>query len=134
MSITRVNDFDGVARNDASLSDARVVDQDVWHTVFFGDFVGVRVHRGLIGDVELVGVCGAAGLVDHRCGLFRGIEVDVGKDDLGAPPREGERRFSSDAASAAGDHQQLSAESRGVLRHFSPSWFVGWVSALLTEG
>ena len=111
MSITRVNDFDGVARNGARLSDARVVDQDVWHTVLFGDFVGVRVHRGLIGNVELIGVCGAAGLVDHRRGLFRGIEVDIGEDDLGATPREGERRFSSDAASSAGDHHQLAVES-----------------------
>ena len=130
-----MNDFDGVARNGACLSDARVVDQNVWHTVPFGDFVGVRVHRGLIGNVELIGVCGAAGLVDHRRGLFRGIEVDIGKDDLGATPREGERRFASDAASAAGDHHQLSAESRRVLGHFM-SFMVCRLgcSALLTGG
>jgi thiaminase len=57
----------------------------------------VRVHRGLIGNVELIGVRCAAGLIDHRRALFRGIEVDIGKDDLGAAPRERERRFSSDA-------------------------------------
>jgi len=90
----------------------------VWHTVLFDDVVGVRVHRGLIGNIELIGVRCAAGRVDYRRGLFRGIEVGIGQDDRGAAPREGERRFSSDAASRAGDHQQLAVESLGILGHF----------------
>ena len=86
--------------------------------MLFGDFVGVRMHRGLIGNVEVIGVCSAAGLIDHRRCLFCGIKVDIRKHDLGAPPRECERRFSSDTASAAGDHHQLPVESLGILGHF----------------
>ena len=138
MSITRVNDFDGVARNGAGLSDACVVDENVWHTVPFGDVVGMRVHRGLIGHVELIGVRGAARFLDHHRGFFRGDEIDIGKDDLGAAPRKGERRFASDAASAAGDHHQLAVEGCRVLRHFTSFMVVGrgrgFESALARRG
>ena len=92
------------------LTDARVVDHDVGHTVLGAHLVGEPFHRFGVGHIDDVRVRDTAPLDDLGGGFLDGRLVDVADDELGARTREGQRSLPSNAAARAGDRHQRVAE------------------------
>lgn len=96
-------------------ADAGVVHDDVRHPVLGAHLGREGVPALGVGDVEVVRVGLGADGVDEPDGLRRGRVVDVGDDDVRTLAGELQRGGAPDAASPAGDHDELAGERAGPL-------------------